>query len=107
MGAIFLIVFEHSFTMIGRIIVANRFVGYLNIRIKINIPVFMVLFWGVRPKGVITSLPFLLPIGVELFLDASSAPSAVLTAFSLDLSFLESFFPAVWAALLFSSQSFQ
>ena len=34
MGAIFLIVFEHSFTMIGRIIVANKFVGYLNIRIK-------------------------------------------------------------------------
>ena len=54
----------------------------------------MVLFWGVRPEGVITSLPFLLPIGVELFLDASSAPSAVLTVFSLDSSFLESFFPA-------------
>ena len=34
MGAIFLIVFEHSFTMIGRIIVANRFVGYLNIKNK-------------------------------------------------------------------------
>ena len=33
----------------------------------------MVLFWGVRPEGVMTSLPFLLPIGVELFLDASSA----------------------------------
>ena len=70
--------------MIGRIIVANKFVGYLNI-IKINIPVFMVLFWGVRPEGVITSLPFLLPIGVELFLDASSASSAVLTAFKAEL----------------------
>ena len=64
----------------------------------------MVLFWGVSPEGVITSLPFLLPIGVELFLDASSAPSAVLTAFSLDLSFLESFFPAAWAARLCSSR---
>ena len=50
----------------------------------------MVLFWGVRPEGEITSLPFLLPMGVELFLAASSAPSAVLTAFSLDLSFLDS-----------------
>jgi len=56
----------------------------------------MVLFWGVRPEGEITSLPFLLPMGVELFLAASSAPSAVLTAFSLDSSFLESVFPA-WA----------
>ena len=64
----------------------------------------MVLFWGVRPEGVITSLPFLLPIGVELFLDASPAPSADLTTFSLDSSFLESFFPAAWAALLRSSR---
>ena len=65
----------------------------------------MVLFWGVRPEGVIASLPFLLlPIGVEMFLDASSATSAVLTALSLDLSFLESFFPALWAAFLFSSR---
>ena len=55
----------------------------------------MVLFWGVRPEGEKSSLPFLLPIGVELFLDASSAPSAV----------LESFFPAaLWAAFLRSSQ---
>ena len=69
--------------------------GYLNIKIKINIPVFMILFWGVRPEGVITSLPFLLlPNGVEMFLDATSATSAVLTALSLDSSFLESFFPA-------------
>ena len=54
------------------------------------------LILGVRPEGEITSLPFLLPMGVELFLAASSAPSAVLTAFSLDSSFLESVFPA-WA----------
>ena len=67
----------------------------------------MVLFWGVSPEGVITSLPFLLPIGVEMFWDASSATSADLTALSLDSSFFESFFPAVWAALLFSSRSFQ
>ena len=32
MAAKFLIVFEHSFTMIGRIIVANKFVGYLSIK---------------------------------------------------------------------------
>ena len=59
---------------------------------KINIPVFMVLFWGVRPEWEITWLPFLLPLGVELFLVASSATSAVLTALSLDSSFLASNF---------------
>ena len=71
---------------------------------KINIPVFMVLFWGVRPEWEITWLPFLLPLGVELFLVASSATSAVLTALSLDSSFLESFFSAAYAALLRSSR---
>ena len=64
----------------------------------------MVLFWGVRPEGVMTSLPFLLPIGVELFLDASSATTAALPALSLDSSLLESFFPPLWAAVLFSSR---
>ena len=79
--------------VIGRIIVASKFVGYLNIN-KINIPVFMVLFWGIRPEWEITPLPFLLPLGVELFLDASTATSAVLTALSLGSSLLESFFSA-------------
>ena len=64
----------------------------------------MVLFWGVRPEWEITWLPFLLPLGVELFLVASSATSAVLTALSLDSSFLESFFSAAYAALLRSSR---
>ena len=64
---------------------------------------FVVLFLGVRPRGESTSPPFLLPIGVELFLAASSAPLAVPTAFSLDSSFLESIFPA-WAARLCSSR---
>ena len=72
--------------------------------IKINIPVFMVLFCGVRPEWEITSLPFLLPLGVGLFLVASSATTAVLTALSLDSSFLESFFSAARAALLRSSR---
>ena len=80
--------------MISRIIVANKFVGYLNIKNKNKHTCVHGLILGVRPEGVTTPLPFLLPIGVELFLDASSAPSAVLTVFSLDSSFLESFFPA-------------
>ena len=32
MAAKFLIVFEHSFTMIGRVIVANKYVGSLSIK---------------------------------------------------------------------------
>ena len=50
----------------------------------------MVLFLGVRPKGENTSSPFLLPVGVELSLAPSSAPSAGSTA----LSFLDSYFAA-------------
>ena len=50
----------------------------------------MVLFLGVRPEGERTSPPFLLPVGLELSLAASSAPQAGSTA----LSFLDSYFAA-------------
>ena len=37
------------------------------LKLKINIPVFMVLFWGVRPEGEITSLPFLMEMWYVVF----------------------------------------